>query len=128
MKSCASKFPTFFSISDYSKLDQVFNMLNHKKIPKNNCLIVVLFLIGCALISTGLPVGLSISHYAHAHSLPVTETPAANSIIPKGAALPSKLTIDFSERPSPTVSSIQVLKKEKLLKCSRLTRQNHYCI
>ena len=53
--------------------------------------------------------GVSIPHYVYAHSLPVTETPAENSIVPKGAALPSKLTIDFSERPSPTVSSIQVL-------------------
>ena len=86
------------------------NMSNHKKIPKNNYqLIVVLSIIVCVLISTGLPVGLSILHYAYAHSLPVTETPAANSIVPKGTPLPSKLTIDFSERPSPTVSSIQVL-------------------
>ncbi len=86
------------------------NMLNHKKIPKNNYyLIVVLSIIACVLIATGLPGGLSISHYAYAHSLPVTETPAANSIIPKGTPLPSKLTIDFSERPSPTVSSIQIL-------------------
>ena len=85
-------------------------MLNHKKIPKNNYhFIVILSIIASVLISTGLTVVLSISHYAYAHSLPVTETPAANSIVPKGTALPSKLTIDFSERPSPTVSSIQVL-------------------
>jgi copper transport protein len=84
-------------------------MLNHKKIPKNNCLIVVLFIIAFVIIATGLPVGLSIPHYAYAHSLPMTEIPAANSIIPKGAPLPSKLTIDFSERPAPTVSSIQVI-------------------
>ncbi|MGB8936886.1 MAG: copper resistance protein CopC, partial [Candidatus Nitrosopolaris sp.] len=85
-------------------------MLNNKKIPKNNYTLIAIFSIVLAImISGGLPVGLSISHYAYAHSLPVTETPAANSIVPKGAALPSKLTIDFSERPSPTVSSIEVL-------------------
>ncbi|HYA84185.1 MAG TPA: copper resistance protein CopC [Candidatus Bathyarchaeia archaeon] len=61
-----------------------------------------------AIMISGLS-GVCIPHYAYAHSLPVTESPAANSIIPKGAALPSKLTIDFSERPSPTVSSLTVI-------------------
>ena len=85
-------------------------MSNHRKIPKNNYhLIVVLSIIVYILICGALPVDLSIPHYAHAHSLPVTETPAANSIVAKGTPLPSKLTIDFSERPSPAVSSIQVL-------------------
>ena len=85
-------------------------MSNHRKIPKNNYhLIVVLSIIVYILICGALPVGLSIPHYAYAHSLPVTETPAANSIVAKGTPLPSKLTIDFSERPSPAVSSIQVL-------------------
>ncbi|MGC2682217.1 MAG: CopD family protein [Candidatus Nitrosopolaris sp.] len=84
-------------------------MLNHKEIPKNNYqFIVLLSIVASILISIGL-LALSISHYAYAHSLPVTETPAANSIVPKGTPLPSKLTIDFSERPSPTVSSIEVL-------------------
>ncbi|HYA84315.1 MAG TPA: CopD family protein [Candidatus Bathyarchaeia archaeon] len=84
-------------------------MLNHKKIPKYNCLIVVLFTIASAIIATGLPVGLSISHYAYAHSLPMTEIPAANSVVPKGAPLPPKIIVDFSERPSPTVSSLTVI-------------------
>jgi copper transport protein len=48
------------------------------------------------------------SNIAHAHSFPVTEVPAANSIIPKGVALPSQVVIDFSERPDPNVSTIQV--------------------
>ncbi|MGB0027121.1 MAG: hypothetical protein WBP64_09800, partial [Nitrososphaeraceae archaeon] len=48
-------------------------------------------------------------NYVYAHSLPVTETPGPNSIINKGAPLPSKITIDFSERPDPNVSTIQVL-------------------
>jgi len=61
-----------------------------------------------AIMISGLS-GVCIPHHAYAHSLPVTESPAANSIIPKGAALPSKLTIDFSERPSPTVSSLTVI-------------------
>jgi putative copper export protein/methionine-rich copper-binding protein CopC len=52
---------------------------------------------------------LSVINYAYAHSLPVTENPAPNSIIPKGVPLPSSLTVDFSERPSPSVSTIQVL-------------------
>ena len=48
-------------------------------------------------------------NYVYAHSLPVTETPASNSIIKKGSPLPSKVIIDFSERPDPNVSTIQVL-------------------
>ncbi|MGB7952361.1 MAG: copper resistance protein CopC, partial [Candidatus Nitrosopolaris sp.] len=85
-------------------------MLNHKKFLQNDyALISVLSIIVIILISTVLPVGLSVINYAFAHSLPVTENPAPNSIIPKGAPLPSKLTIDFSERPSPSVSTIQVL-------------------
>ncbi|MFZ0223282.1 MAG: hypothetical protein WAM42_16490, partial [Candidatus Nitrosopolaris sp.] len=83
-------------------------MLNNKKIPKNNYTLIAIFSIVLAIMISGLT-GVSLSHYAYAHSLPVTETPAANSIVPKGTPLPSKLTIDFSERPSPTVSSIEVL-------------------
>src|SRR5215467_714733 len=88
-------------------------MLSPKKIQKR--FIVMLYIIASVLISTGLTGGLSISHYAYAHSLPVTESPAPNSIILKGATLPSRLTIDFSERPSPTVSSIQVLNSKNEL-------------
>ena len=85
-------------------------MLSHKKFLKNSYpLISVFSVIVVIIISTSLPVDLSIINPAYAHSLPVTENPAPNSIIPKGAPLPSKLTIDFSERPSPTVSTIQVL-------------------
>ena len=85
-------------------------MLNNKKFLKNNyALISALSIIVVIIISTALPAGLSIINSAYAHSLPVTENPAPNSIIPKGVPLPPKLTIDFSERPSPTVSTIQVL-------------------
>ncbi|HEY7110018.1 MAG TPA: CopD family protein [Nitrososphaeraceae archaeon] len=48
-------------------------------------------------------------NYVYAHSLPVTESPASNSIIKKGLPPPSKVIIDFSERPDPNVSTIQVL-------------------
>lgn len=61
------------------------------------------------MVSCGRDVGLGFINYVYAHSLPVTENPGPNSIIQKGTPLPSKLTIDFSERPSPTVSTIQVL-------------------
>jgi copper transport protein len=98
----------FFSIPDESTKSRVAIMLDHKKIPKNNYRFIAILFILAYVLLTELPVGLSISHYAYAHSLPVTETPAANSIIPK-ETVSSKLTIDFSERPSPTVSSIQVL-------------------
>ena len=67
----------------------------------------VLSIIVVIIISTALPEGPSVINYAYAHSLPVTETPAPNSIIPKGTPLPSKLTIDFSERPSPSVSTYE---------------------
>jgi methionine-rich copper-binding protein CopC len=85
-------------------------MSNGKNFPKNNySLIAVLSIITAVLIPTGVSVGLPIINYAYAHSLPVTETPAPNSIVPKGTSLPSTVTIDFSERPSPSVSTIQVL-------------------
>lgn len=52
-----------------------------------------------------------LSHWevAYAHSLPVSETPAPDSIIKKGEPLPSRIIIDFSERPQPLVSTITVL-------------------
>ena len=52
-------------------------MLNHKKIPKNIVLSIVL-----ALMISGL-LGVSIPHYAYAHSLPVTETPVCKFHSPK---------------------------------------------
>ncbi|MGC1930187.1 MAG: copper resistance protein CopC, partial [Candidatus Nitrosopolaris sp.] len=83
-------------------------MSNDKKFLKNNYTLIAILSIVLAIMISGLP-GVFIPLYASAHSLPVIETPAANSIIQKGTPLPSKVTIDFSERPSPTVSSIQVL-------------------
>jgi methionine-rich copper-binding protein CopC len=83
-------------------------MSNDEKNPKYNHVLIIILSTVLAIMITGLS-GVCIPHYAYAHSLPVTESPSANSIIPKGAALPSKLTIDFSERPSPTVSSLTVI-------------------
>lgn len=48
-------------------------------------------------------------HNVYGHALPVTYSPAPNSIINKNESLPSKVTISFSERPDPKVSYIQVL-------------------
>lgn len=71
--------------------------------------VLLLFVIASVVLSSGYLFGLPVINYAYAHSLPVTENPVQNSIIPKGAPLPSKLIIDFSERPSPAVSTIQVM-------------------
>src|SRR4051794_14723567 len=49
------------------------------------------------------------SHLAYGHALPVTYSPEPNSIINKNQTVPSKITISFSERPDPKVSSIEVL-------------------
>ncbi|HET7644453.1 MAG TPA: hypothetical protein VFK40_13175, partial [Nitrososphaeraceae archaeon] len=48
---------------------------------------------------------------AYAHAIPVNQTPAPDSIIEKDK-LPSKVIIDFSERPVPSVSTIQVLNEK----------------
>lgn len=49
------------------------------------------------------------NHYAYGHALPVTYLPPPNSIIAKSQPLPSNVTISFSERPDPKISTIQVL-------------------
>ncbi|MGN6630343.1 MAG: copper resistance CopC/CopD family protein [Candidatus Nitrosocosmicus sp.] len=48
-------------------------------------------------------------HYAYGHALPVSYSPAPNSIINRTDLIPSKVIISFSERPDPKVSSIEVL-------------------
>jgi copper transport protein len=51
-------------------------------------------------------------HYfpnVYGHALPVTYSPAPNSIINKNEPIPSKVIISFSERPDPKVSYIQVM-------------------
>src|SRR3954453_17690303 len=48
-------------------------------------------------------------HLVYGHALPTTYNPEPNSIINKNQTIPSKITISFSERPDPKVSSIEVL-------------------
>jgi len=48
-------------------------------------------------------------HLVYGHALPTTYNPEPNSIINKNHTIPSKITISFSERPDPKVSSIEVL-------------------
>jgi putative copper export protein/methionine-rich copper-binding protein CopC len=48
---------------------------------------------------------------AYAHSIPISQTPSHDSILNK-EELPSKVVIDFSERPIPGVSTIQVLNEK----------------
>ena len=47
----------------------------------------------------------------YAHSIPISQTPSHDSILKK-EELPSKVVIDFSERPIPAVSTIQVLNEK----------------
>ena len=47
----------------------------------------------------------------YAHSIPISQTPSHDSILKK-EELPSKVVIDFSERPIPGVSTIQVLNEK----------------
>ncbi len=73
----------------------------------NKIFIAVIFSLVAIFLLTSL--NSNSLNYAYAHSLPVTETPAPNSIIKKGMPIPTQITIDFSERPDPNVSTIQVL-------------------
>ena len=63
----------------------------------------------------------------YAHALPVTEESSPNSIIKKGEPLPSKIIIDFSERPDPSVSTYTVLnsKSERIDKGDFAIIGNH---
>lgn len=83
-------------------------MLYRNKYLENKLFILFIFIIGVIIIysTSGMP---SQWEVAYAHSLPVAETPAPDSIIRKGEPLPSRIVIDFSERPLPAVSTITVL-------------------
>jgi putative copper export protein/methionine-rich copper-binding protein CopC len=85
---------------------KIILMLDNKEVSKTNKIFVPVLLVLFGSTISVILVGLNI---AYAHSLPVTEIPAANSIVQKGAPLPSRVIIDFSERPDPNVSTIQVL-------------------
>ncbi|HEY7081194.1 MAG TPA: copper resistance protein CopC, partial [Nitrososphaeraceae archaeon] len=96
--------PTPFSLRYRNKEYQSYIANRNKKSQS-----LIKLPISLIIVTLLLCMCISIANYAYAHSLPVTETPASNSIIKKGSLLLSKVTIDFSERPDPNVSTIQVL-------------------
>jgi copper transport protein len=77
--------------------------------------IMFLFIITCSISLFLLISSISDSSFllknAYAHAIPVNQTPAPDSIFEKDD-LPSKVIIDFSERPVPGVSTIQVLNEK----------------
>jgi len=96
-------------------LNRILFSLKHKNIEfkkynlrSKKTLTLVIFLIGTVFLLSFINSSNNLN-YVYAHSLPVTETPASNSIMKKGSLLHSKVIIDFSERPDPNVSTIQVL-------------------
>lgn len=74
-----------------------------------------LFIITCSISLFLLISSISDSSFllknAYAHAIPVNQTPAPDSIFEKDD-LPSKVIINFSERPVPSVSTIQVLNEK----------------
>jgi copper transport protein len=84
-------------------------MPDDKNVSKMNKIFIAVLLVLSSIIIITAFTAMSRLNIAYAHSLPVTEIPTANSIIKKGEALPSKVVIDFSERPDPNVSTMQVL-------------------
>ncbi|HEY7078115.1 MAG TPA: CopD family protein, partial [Nitrososphaeraceae archaeon] len=81
---------------------------NYKADRNKKSQLLITLSLSLIVITILLCICISVANYVYAHSLPVTETPAPNSIV-KGSPLPSKVTIDFSERPDPNVSTMQVL-------------------
>jgi copper transport protein len=77
--------------------------------------IMFLFIITCSISLFVLISSISDSSFlfknAYAHAIPVNQTPAPDSLFKKDD-LPSKVIIDFSERPVPSVSTIQVLNEK----------------
>ena len=83
-------------------------MLYRNKYLESRLFILSILIIGVVVIysTSGM---LCQWEVAYAHSLPVTEYPAPDSIIRKGEPLPPRIVIDFSERPQPAVSTITVI-------------------
>jgi copper transport protein len=83
-------------------------MLYRNKYLESRLFILFILIIGVIVLYS---ISGMLSHWevAYAHSLPVSETPAPDSLIKKGEPLPSRIIIDFSERPQPLVSTITVL-------------------
>ena len=86
--------------------------LKNNSTKKKYVYIMFLFIITCSISLLILISSISDSSFllknAYAHAIPVNQTPAPDSIFEKDD-LPSKVIIDFSERPVPSVSTIQVL-------------------
>lgn len=86
----------------------------HKKNPTkvSHCFWLIFIII---IISSILLLSISelpfLSKKVYAHSIPISQTPSHDSILKK-EDLPSKVVIDFSERPIPGVSTIQVLNEK----------------
>jgi len=91
------------------------NLLRNYSTKINFIYIMFLFIITCSISLFLLISSISDSSFllknAYAHAIPVNETPAPDSIFEKDN-LPSKVIIDFSERPVPSVSTIQVLNEK----------------
>ena len=91
------------------------NLSRNNSTKINFIYIMFLFIITCSISLFLLISSISDSSFllknAYAHAIPVNETPAPDSIFEKDD-LPSKVIIDFSERPVPSVSTIQVLNEK----------------
>ncbi len=88
-------------------------MQKHNPKNINYTCIIFIFILSCSLLFllTSISDSTFLWNKAYAHSLPVSETPAHDSILKK-EELPSKVIIDFSERPVPGISTIQVLNEK----------------
>ena len=90
------------------------NLSSYNSTKKNFVYIMFVIIITCSIFIFLLISSTSDSSLlknAYAHAIPVNQTPAPDSILEKDK-LPSKVIIDFSERPVPSVSTIQVLNEK----------------
>jgi len=91
------------------------NLSRNNSTKINFIYIMFLFIITCSISLFLLISSISDSSFllknAYAHAIPVNQTPAPDSIFEKDD-LPSKVIINFSERPVPSVSTIQVLNEK----------------
>jgi len=89
--------------------------LRNNSTNTNLIYIIFIFTIICSIFFLFLNSSISDSSFllrkAYAHAIPVNQTPAPDSILKK-EELPSKVIIDFSERPVPSVSTIQVINEK----------------
>jgi putative copper export protein/methionine-rich copper-binding protein CopC len=87
-----------------------FNKKRDNRILRQILFSLFLSVVIVSLLVVYISLSLQISiHYAYGHALPVSYSPAPNSIINRTDLIPSKVIISFSERPDPKVSSIEVL-------------------